>query len=459
MFMMKRMVSVMLAVALAAAMIVPAQAAFSWRLTNGTLVFSGDGAMSDFIAWKQAQFGRATGIEVQAGITTVTDSAFSTLDKVREVTLADTVTKIGRHAFNGCTALGAITLPQNLTELGEYAFKSCTALQTLSIPAGVTRIENGTFSGCVGLGSVEFCGNVTYLGTEAFKGCTKLSVFAVPEGVKRLYPQTFAYCTGLVQVYLPASLQQVDGEAFAGCTGLVDVYYGGTRTQWGQMNVEDEVLTDAGITIHCDAKPTDLDDSVQAADPIGLCFDDVLPDYWGYDAVMSIAAHKLVTGTRQPDANGVGSFTPGGEVTLGQFLVVVTRLVCPEQRKDTPGHWARGSYNAAVETGIIEEGEFLSTDAALDAPLNRQNMAYILVRAARLQGETFTVHPDARGAVRDFGWIAEDRRQEVLECYSNGIISGYGDGSFGPDNTMTRGQMAVVICRLAGWQPRAKVSF
>lgn len=457
--MLKRMMSYLLALMMTVALIPSAQAAFSWRLTNGTLVFSGDGEMSTSIMWKRDQFGRATGVEVQAGITTVVDSAFSALDKVSKVTLADTVTKIGSNAFSGCTSLGAITLPANLTTLGASAFKNCTALKSLSVPAGVSVIENGTFTGCAGLETIEFCGNVTRLGTEAFKGCTKLSVFAVPEGVKRLYPQTFAYCTGLVQVYLPASLQQVDEDVFAGCTGLTDIYYGGTRAQWGRVNVEDGVLADSGITIHYNARATDLDASARPANPVGLYFDDVLPDYWGYDAVMSIAAHGLVTGTRQPDANGVGSFSPGGEVTLGQFLVVVTRLVCPDKREDAPGHWARGSYNAALETGIIESGQFSSTDAALDAPLNRQNMAYILVRAARLQGETFTVHPDAQGAIRDFGWIAENRRQEVLECYSNGIISGYGDGSFGPDNTMTRGQMAVVICRLAGWQDRAKVSF
>lgn len=453
------MVAVLLAVVLVVAIIPAARAAFSWRLTDGTLVFSGDGAMSDSIMWKKYQFGRATGAEVQEGITTVVDSAFSGLDKVSKVTLADTVTKIGRHAFNGCTALEGITLPPNMTELGEYAFKNCTALKTLSVPAGVTRIQSGTFAGCAALESVEFCGNVTYLGAEAFEGCTKLNVFAVPEGVKRLYPQTFAYCVGLVQVYLPASVQTVDADAFAACTGLTDVYYGGTRAQWAQIAMEDETLADAGITVHYNAKAADLDGSVRADTPIGLRFDDVLPNYWGYDAVMSIAAHGLVTGTRQPDENGVGSFSPAGEVTLGQFLVVVTRLVCPQARKDTPGHWALGSYNAAVETGIIDPEQFLGTDEALDAPLNRQNMAYILVRAARLQGESFTVHPDAQASIKDFGMIEDDRKQAVLECYSNGIISGFGDGSFGPDSTMTRGQMAVVVCRLAGWQDRAKVNF
>lgn len=456
--MLKRMMSFLLALVMTVALMPSAQAAFSWRLIDGTLVFSGDGPMGgDPVMWKRAQFGRATGVEVKEGITTLLDSAFSGLSQVTHISLPGTVTEIGRSAFSGCSSLPAITLPADLKTLGEYSFRGCTVLKTLTVPAGVRVINNATFSGCSALERVEFRGEVVSLGAETFKNCIRLNVFAVPEGVKRLYSQVFAYCSGLRQVYLPAGLQEVDAKAFDGCTGLTDIYYGGSRSQWAKVVVEDELLASGEVTVHYNAKATDLDESIQAA-PSGLRFDDVHMDFWGYDAVMSIANRGLVTGTRQPDADGVGSFSPEQAVTLGQFLVVVTRLVCPDKRKDTPGHWARGSYNAAVETGIIEEGEFLSTDNALDAPLNRQNMAYILVRAARLQGETFTVHPNAKGRIKDFGFIAENRRQEVLECYSNGIISGYTDGTFGPENTMTRGQMAVVVCRLAGWLPRANVN-
>lgn len=188
-------------------------------------------------------------------------------------------------------------------------------------------INNATFSGCAALESVEFQGEVVSLGADTFKNCIRLNVFAVPEGVKRLYSQVFAYCSGLRQVYLPAGLQTVDADAFAGCTGLTDVYYGGSRAQWAKVAVEDELLASGEVTIRYNAKAADLDESVQAA-PSGLRFDDVYLDSWSYDAVMSIANHGLVTGTRQPDTNGVGSFSPGGNVTPGQFLVVVTRLVC-----------------------------------------------------------------------------------------------------------------------------------
>lgn len=457
--MMKRMLSLLLALTLAIGMTVPAQAVFSWRLTNGTLVFSGDGVLPYSNSWKQYQFGRATKVEVQEGITSIAESAFANMTNLQEVKLPGSLVKIGDSAFYGCAQVPSFDLPSGLTSLGEYVFKGCNAMKTITIPEGVTAIERGAFSDCGGLTRVEFRGKVTHLNAEVFRNCIKLAAFAVPEGVKRIYFETFAYCSGLVEVYVPAGVETIDATAFDCCTGLTDVYYGGTRAQWEKMNVRDERLNSGDVTIHCNADADDLDYERAAAESKGIRFDDVPLNYWGFDAVMAIAAHGLVTGTRQPDASGVGSFMPGGEVTLGQFLVVVTRLVCPEQRKDTTGHWALGSYNAAVETGIIDPKQFSGSDAALDTPLKRQNMAYILVRAAQLQGETFEIHPDAKASIKDYGFIEDNRKQDVLKCYSNGIISGFTDGSFGPDSTMTRGQMAVVVCRLAGWQDRAKVKF
>lgn len=455
-----RFLTVVVTLALTLSLAPSAYAGIAWRLVDGVLVFSGTGSTSSTVErWKRGILANATGLELQSGVTEVHDAAFSGMAKLSTVTAADTVTGIGRYAFDNCTGLAEVQMPAALTFLGEHAFKNCTALERIALPRTLKRVEQGTFSGCSALREIELGSDVFYIGKQAFKGCTAMSVFAVPEKVKRIYPETFSYCTGLVQIYLPAGLERVDADSFSECVSLTDVYYGGTREQWDAIVREDARLDSAAVAVRCNARPDDLDKGAQGTGTAGLRFDDVLPDYWGYKSILAIAEHGLVTGTRQPDANGMGSFSPEGKVTLGQFLVVVTRLVCPEARRDISGHWARGSYQAALETGIIAEGDFYSTDQALDGPLSRQDMAYILVRAARLQGESFSVHPDARAGIRDFGWVAENRRQAVLECYSNGIISGFGDGTFGPDATMTRAQMAVVVCRLAGWQSRAEVSF
>lgn len=454
--MLKKLMSGLLTLTLLLSM-APAASAYAWRMTGKSLVFTGTGEITPSNSWKQYQFAAATSADVQSGLTAVPSGAFAGMEHMTRVTMADTVTQIGTRAFLNCPALAEVQIPRQLSVLGEEAFKDCISLERIALPQSLKRIEVRTFSGCTRLKELELGRDISYIGAGAFKGCMRLSVFAVPERVTKIYPETFAYCSGLVQIYLPAGLQQIEADSFTNCNSLTDIYFGGTAEQWRKLTMEDETIKSGRIIVHYNAKTTDLDQNAQGSGKSGLRFDDVMPDYWGYNGIVTIAEHGLVTGTRAPDATGVGSFTPEGKVTLGQFLVVVTRLVCPEARKDTPGHWARGSYNAALETGILAKGDFADSDAALDAPLKRQNMAYILVRAARLKGESFTVHPDAWASIRDYGKIREDRRQAVLECYSNGIISGYSDSYFRPEETMTRAQMATVVCRLAGWMPRAEV--
>ena len=57
---------------------------------------------------------------------------------IRQLTVPQTVTKIGYSAFAGCTQLTAITLPAGLRELGSEAFKGCTALTGVALPDSLT---------------------------------------------------------------------------------------------------------------------------------------------------------------------------------------------------------------------------------------------------------------------------------------------------------------------------------
>ena len=183
-------------------------------------------------------------------------------------------------------------------------------------------------------------------------------------------------------------------------------------------------------------------------------FDDVNPTRWSHNAIMICVEKGAISGTRTPDANGVGSFNPTGKVTLGQFLAVITRLVCPDAIKDTEGHWALKNYNAAVESGVIKATDFNSTADALNATISREDMAYILVGAAKVNGENLEIIDGIENSIPDYNSISGSRKDAVLKCYSNGLIAGYSDGSFGYADTMTREQMATVVCRLMEYAPR-----
>lgn len=52
-------------------------------------------------------------------------SPFYNNGKIKEVTIGNTVTTIGKYAFYGCERISAIELPNSLSTIGDYAFVNC----------------------------------------------------------------------------------------------------------------------------------------------------------------------------------------------------------------------------------------------------------------------------------------------------------------------------------------------
>ena len=118
-----------------------------------------------------------------------------------------------------------------------------------------------------------------------------------------------------------------------------------------------------------------------------IAFSDIPSNHWAYNDVMTIANKGIISGTTLP-VNGVGTYDPDGTVTLGQFLAIATRLVASDKIVEgNHSHWAGGNYIAAVESGLIKGSDFSGSSEALNAPISRQDMAYILVNIAKANGE------------------------------------------------------------------------
>lgn len=193
-----------------------------------------------------------------------------------------------------------------------------------------------------------------------------------------------------------------------------------------------------------------------AADTIS--FDDI-GSHWAKDSIMLCLQHGAISGIRDADENGVSTFKPNDNVTLGQFLAVITRLVAPDKiQGDASAHWAVPNYNAAVQSGIIKSSDFASTKEALNQNLSRQDMAYILVGAAKVNNETLEILPNVESMMGDYNTINYTRQDAVKRAYSNGLLAGDTNGNFKPTDSMTRGQMATVVCRLMEYAPRGTVT-
>lgn len=105
---------------------------------------------------------------------------------------------------------------------------------------------------------------------------------------------------------------------------------------------------------------------------------------------------------------------------------------------DVSGHWAEPSIRQLVEQGAITgypDGTFLP-----DRTMTRAEFVQVLVNAFGLEQQGDRIFRDT-----DTHWA----RQAISTAVAHGIVSGYDDIKFGPDDLVTREQIAAMITRIA----------
>lgn len=192
-----------------------------------------------------------------------------------------------------------------------------------------------------------------------------------------------------------------------------------------------------------------------------LTFSDVPTTHWAYPYIMSCVQKGAIVGTTTP-VNGIGTFNPGGKVTLSQFITVLTRLIAADKIDSSLAgsgvHWAMPNYSAAIDVGLIYSYEYSSSDAELNKLLTREEMAVLLSRAAEINGEPLEILPGIENNINDLDKVSSDKVTAVKQAYSSGLLFGVDNGNFDPKGTMTRAHMATVVCRLMNYAPRGEVT-
>ena len=110
-----------------------------------------------------------------------------------DVTIPDSVTRVGRNAFANCSKLANVTIPDSVTSIGSGAFSHCVNLTNVTIPDSVTSIGSGAFSHCVNLTNVTILAGVATvaIGNNAFAFCLKLEGVTIPNNVTRIGTKAF----------------------------------------------------------------------------------------------------------------------------------------------------------------------------------------------------------------------------------------------------------------------------
>lgn len=129
-------------------------------------------------------------------------------------------------------------------------------------------------------------------------------------------------------------------------------------------------------------------------------------------------------------------------VVLVGFLVTVVMGYSPVAYgvnvADTNGHWAEASISEMISQGIISgypDGTFKP-----EGKITRAEFATLIVKGFKLSNSARKTFNDTANH-----WA----KDAIAIANANGIVSGYSDTTFGPNDPITREQMAVMIVKAA----------
>lgn len=162
-------------------------------------------------------------------------------------------------------------------------------------------------------------------------------------------------------------------------------------------------------------------------------------------AIECLARWGVTTGT------SLGRYQPEADVTREQMASFVARTIertggslppGPDAFNDDDGSSHEAAINALAAAGIAQgqpDGRFEPS-----ASVTRGQMATFLTRAYGQR--TGTMLPEGADAFPDD--VGSTHEDSVNRVAAAGLASGFGDGTFGPEQVVTRGQMASFLVRL-----------
>ena len=175
-------------------------------------------------------------------------SVFGACKKLKNVTIPNTITKIGTMAFFYCENLTNINIPDSVIEIGDRAFALCKSLIKITIPNSVIKIGDGAFDFCGSLTNITIPNSVTKIGDGAFDFCGSLTNITIPNSVIEIGPRAFMICSSLKNITISKSITEIGRWAFFYCKNLMNIAIPNSVTRIG-FKAFSECINLTNITI------------------------------------------------------------------------------------------------------------------------------------------------------------------------------------------------------------------
>ena len=387
-------------------------------------------------------------IEGLGNVTAIGDSAFSGCTSLASYPFSSKLTSIGSLAFS-YSGLTSLDVPDSLTTVGDQAFSFCTELTSASLSSSLASLGRQAFRSCVNLRSVDTLGGVTEIMDGTFDGCSLLSSTPSLSGVKKIDRNAFRNCARAFAsgLDIPASVDEIAGGAFEGCdalgqieflgnaptissTAFADVTakaiypsgnatwtksrkknYGGDLTWYARMS--DGTLS--RDTYNTGFKEESLGEGVYKEaqfddDTLGYSYSIKVPKggpvrfsyYWDLPCAHNYFHIEVV------DAEG-------DAVLQKDVYYSFVNSECSSTQVET---LPAGTYRIQVSYRVGHHGEKASMT---------------------VQYSTNSPYSDVSADAWYYG--------AVVSASADGLMTGYGDGTFGPGDSLTRAQAATILWR------------
>ncbi|MCD8373396.1 MAG: S-layer homology domain-containing protein [Clostridia bacterium] len=191
-------------------------------------------------------------------------------------------------------------------------------------------------------------------------------------------------------------------------------------------------------------------------------FSDVVSGHWAYNYVEYCYGQGIVEGV------GNGKFDPDATLTRAQFITMMGRATYESEvqaQTTSSDSWYSGYVRYLSNKGYLDG---IATDeTSLNQGMPRQEMAQLLYNlcdngeivvglySSEYEGEVtvsgVSINVEMLDYISDANSIGSQYKDAVEYCYYVGLLTGFEDGTFQPNGTVTRAQACAVVNRADYW--------